>query len=477
MSQIHNSNPTATFWSKYNKLFSLANSGHFLYNAMSNVLFQLDQSHFLRLEEARDFPGTAQLVLGAEFYDLLVGHKIFVGSEAVSLTLMQKRNERNALCFDNTKLGLTICPTFACNFSCPYCFENSQNSSSIMRMQTMDRVVAFAESFLGAKELSVCWYGGEPTLAFDVIRTLSKKLMRLGLEYKDASLVTNGFLLNHDIIGELNDLRISSIQITLDGKASVHDRRRPLAGGRPTYERIRANIDRLMNSSYSGRCSVRVNIDKLNMSSYASFQSELLEQYPEGRLSVYPGHVDISLAHPYSQDCVLNINEWSKFTRELYFNDGIIPLGGLYPNSNKCNSCVANSQNGFVIGPEGELYKCWEDVGQHQMTIGNIHENDSISDPELIALYSIGTDPFDDEECIACSVFPICGGGCVNKRLRTKFQGEKGLQYCSTYRENLSETLETYIQHYRAKENCNSILGPPSLPILNKGYRLIGPPS
>ena len=37
--------------------------------------------------------------------------------------------------------------------------------------------------------------------------------------------------------------------------------------------------------------------------------------------------------------------------------------------------CAATSVNTFVIGPSGELYKCWVDVGRKEKIIGSIYDD------------------------------------------------------------------------------------------------------
>lgn len=127
------------------------------------------------------------------------------------------------------------------------------------------------------------------------------------------------------------------------------------------------------------------------------------------------------------------------------------------------------------MGPKGELYQCWEDVGNPDMVIGNIHEDDPITNPVLQARYSIGTDAYNDAECRECNVLPICGGGCANKRLRTKQFGEAGLEFCSSYKDNLTTYLEAYIDACRSKEICVSVLSPGIQPNIKLEFRDITP--
>lgn len=134
--------------------------------------------------------------------------------------------------------------------------------------------------------------------------------------------------------------------------------------------------------------------------------------------------------------------------------------------------CSANTRNSYVIGPQGELYKCWEDVGRQEMIIGSIHDDDPITNRELVALYSVGTDPYRDAECLECAVLPICGGGCANRRLRVKHFNEKGLEYCSLYKENLIAYLIEYYEAFLTTEICAQVLNKQTK-LSEEGYKII----
>ena len=465
-------------WSRYNQLFESARFGGFLYNALSNTMLELDEPHYRALEGVRERGGAEADELAAAdpgFLALLRASKALVEGGAEERLLLARRYERHALCFGSSHLGLTVCPTLRCNFRCPYCFEASQEGGAAMGPETVERLLAFIASYKDVRALSLAWYGGEPTMAWEVIEDLTARVQALEIEYAGAGLVTNGYLLTAEKIARLNDLQSNSVQITLDGPQEAHDARRVLAGGAPTYARILANVDRLMASPYEGSCAIRVNLDKHNLEGFLELRAELLERFAGKRLSVYAGHVNTSLGHSYDHACSLDLGDWAEFTIDLYRGGGLLPRGGFYPAGNLHSICVATSHNGFVVGPRGELYKCWEDVGKPEMVIGDIAAEEPITDPGLRALYALGTDAYDDPECAACNVLPICGGGCANRRLRAKHFGEQGLTYCSPYTEHLTAYLEEYYDSYLSRALLGVGLPPHDAAAADRGYRMVHP--
>jgi len=463
-------------WSRYNHLFHSERFGYFLYNALSNIMLELDEAHFTIVEDIRDGRQGTPLESDKAFFELLKEKGFLASEEDERLQLMQLRYQRNVACFSTAHLGLTICPTLTCNFTCSYCFEHSQNDVKVMNPNTIDALISFVKKHQDAENLSVNWYGGEPTIVFNVIKSLTERFLELYPDYENAGLVTNGYSLDKTKIEQLTALKISSVQITLDGIESTHNNRRMLKNGKPTYRKILENIDALMHSSWKGSCAIRVNIDKTNLHEYPTLRKELLERYKGKKLTVYTGHINTFVDHSYDHKCGLCNTEWAEFTIGLYKKEGIIPRGGFYPTNGALNTCITTSQYGYVIGPEGEIYKCWEDVGKEQMVIGSIYDDQPVSNAELVARYSIGTDPFDDEACIKCPVMPVCGGGCANKRMRSQQFGEEGLEFCSPLKNNLTSYLEAYLDIKQTDAICASILSKKSFgSTMKRGYQMIQP--
>jgi uncharacterized protein len=461
-------------WSRYNRIFRSEHGGCFLYNSMSNTLFELDESRYRLLEGwQKGRPGP--VLENNAFWDLLRKKNVLVEPGEEESLLLTLQYNRQAACFDSSTLSLTICPTLRCNFRCPYCFEKTQKTGAGMTKETEERLVDFVRLYKGIRHLSVGWYGGEPLLEFPTICSLTDRFRELGPEYDGAGLVTNGFLLDAEKISRLNDLNITTIQITLDGPRKIHDSRRALAGGGPTFDRILSNITALFDSDYAGRCAVRVNIDKNNVDHFIALRTWLLEQYAGKPLSVYPGHVETGKAHSYDHSCTMDTGEWTGFSFDVFRREGTMPAGGMIPAGNGSGLCIATSQHGFVVGPGGELYKCWEDVGVPDRVVGNICHDNPVSNPVRIAQYITGTDPFSDPVCSGCTILPVCGGSCANKRMRAKFCGETGLEYCSPYKDHLTGFLDAYIRTIRTKELCEEYIDPAKKAGAFDGFRIIAP--
>lgn len=458
-------------WSRYNFLFQSEPFGHFLYNSMSNQLLQLDQHYYHVLEEMKNSsPSTLE---DTNFMSFLRDCKILLKDGEEEQFLLTKQYQRLELCLNQNRLVLFLCPTLACNFRCPYCYENSQKNKSVMSSETIEQLISFIKSNKDLKNLKVIWYGGEPLLNFPIICQITDKIKNLHVDFEEAGIITNGYLLDDKKISLLNQLNINFIQITLDGPQEIHDKRRVLPGGQPTFEHILKNVESLMDSPYSGKCIIRVNVDKNNLHDFFQLRNRLLEQFKGKNLFMYAGYTDSSFNQSKDNDCMLSTDDWSKFSFDQFYKGDLKPLGSFHPLQKNSCLCIATTNYGFVVGPKGELYKCTTNVGDQSMVIGNIHGEKAITNNHLQAQYCIGIDPYNDPECKECNVFPICGGGCAHKRL-IKQAAQREIDYCSPYKNNLLKHLETYIDIYYSRKVAEDLLNLGSCKKV-KGYEIISP--
>lgn len=217
-------------WSKYNTLFK--REGIYLfYNSLSNSFVELSQNYYNILSNYKY--GDEVNLTDKELESYLIRMKALVEDDDYEIRKIKFIN--SARRFSQNTLTLTINPTFACNFACPYCFEEGHPTNR-MSDETEENVVRFVKGYK-PKNISVTWFGGEPLLEFNRIKSLTNKLKALNVGY-NASMITNGYLLTKEKANEFENLSINRVQITLDGVRDSHDCRRFLKGGKPTFDTI-----------------------------------------------------------------------------------------------------------------------------------------------------------------------------------------------------------------------------------------------
>lgn len=407
---------------------------YLLYNSLSNSFAELSQEEYNLLYECAVNNDVS--AIDGDLKDDLCEMKAIIKNDDFEISKIRYINLVRR--FSNTNLALTINPTLECNFGCPYCFEGNHNTASRMTDKVEDAIIEFIKRHSLAKFLNVTWFGGEPLIEFERIRTLTRKMLSLGLDYK-ASIITNGYLFNEERVRALDELKISFVQITLDGIREIHDKRRCLKSGLPTFDRIVDNIKLLAEYASKTSVSVRVNLDQANAAEYLNIY-EYIRDLKLNNVSVHPAFVK---DYGNCASCTLDSQKQYAFIKKLYKEHGLA-FSSFYPSGNRVE-CGIRNMNGLVIGPQGELYKCWNDVGKQKMVYGTL--NGEINNEEVLLEYLVGADPFDDPKCRKCFLLPVCSGGCPYDRLQMLKKGEGDT--CPL----MKDKLEDYLWfHYLSKK-------------------------
>lgn len=388
--------------SAFNHLTALPEGGFALYNFLTGTCLRLN-------------------VLSRDYYDNfdLYGEDCEQVRRLVNLGFLvdcdehaHLRNRVRLECGNTSVLSLTICPTLQCNFACPYCYETARGGK--MSHQVQDELVAFARAAVeryrpGA--LDICWYGGEPLLEPQIIRDLSARLIALadehGIAYS-ANAITNGYFLDTQTAAVLDECRVGSLQITLDGPdAQTHDATRHLRSGGGTFEHIMLNIE-----AFSGESEivVRCNVHRGNAETYSHLEDRLLAlgRNNNRQISVYPGHMDGCGSY---RDMAMTADEFANFRRAT--TETVERVGYSGP------ICMVPKLLNFVVDERGNLYKCLESVGREDESFGNVRTFD-FAKPQtgrmdvLSSWYDFAWP--NDEECLSCCLLPVCLGGCPQRR-------------------------------------------------------------
>lgn len=341
--------------------------------------------------------------------------------------------------YEKDGLGLIIAPTMACNFTCPYCFEGTQKG--IMSEELQNRIISIASDFAkDGQNINITWFGGEPLLAKETIYSMSERLIQICQRENviyEAGMITNGYLLDEETVQQLKDCKLSSMQITLDGLPETHNQKRKLRinSDEPTFERILENI--LLVKKFDIDVAIRINIDKETQGE----MEQLLELMTKNGLAedLYLGHVqgNTDSSKEFAQNC-LSTEEFAcvcaDFEKLLFSKK----LRTDYPTPTRIG-CGADYLYSYVVDADGDMYKCWNDIGIKENSIGNMCTLETFSkiiqNPGKNYTKYMTWSPFDFEKCRECNILPICMGGC-------QYNGQKaGEPIC----ENWKYELEKYI--------------------------------
>ncbi|MFF5077423.1 radical SAM protein [Actinoplanes sp. NPDC000266] len=411
--------------SRYNIWVGDGSRSH-VYNGVSGRIVEVPSAQ--REPIARFLAGDDGAPVDPDLLHSLAAAQMIIRDSLDELALLRDRYARSR--HDDQAFRLTIVTSLGCNFDCPYCFEAKH--PSLLDDDVQERLLQLVDKRLSAvRTLSVLWYGGEPLVGLPALLSLSDRLLaraaEAGAAY-NAQIITNGYLLTAEVAEQLRSRAVTRCQITLDGPPEQHDRRRPLAGGRGTFDQILANIVTAANLLH---VSVRVNLDAGNLAHYPRLLHLLAGAGLSGRVSVHPGHVLPARVNPlapsagYATECLTR----SAFAEaEQQF---ITLAGGLGFRTSAPRPlgapCTAVRANELIVGSRGELYKCTETVGDPREVIGNLRdwpkENDRLSK-------WLTYDPFSDPDCRSCIALPVCMGGCAYHAMNPSLADSR----CSTFR-------------------------------------------
>ncbi|MDE6083078.1 MAG: SPASM domain-containing protein, partial [Muribaculaceae bacterium] len=328
--------------------------------------------------------------------------------------------------------------TQACNLCCPYCFEGNKNPIS-MSNDVEEALIKYISS-RPIKTYSITWFGGEPLLRPDIIKSILEKLSLIkGITLTNHNIITNGTLLNHKVYDLFHRFPLDSIQITLDGIKESHDKLRCDRNGMGSYDLIKKNLFDFIAEFPQTHVSIRVNVNKENASDFIDIHRNVAAWFKGKKVSynVYPGIIKKVEDNIISNGCLDRL-EQQEFYLNLHSNG--IKFHG-FPK-NQTGGCTATSAMSLVVGANGHIYKCWEDVGRENLTVGSVlMENQGNQD--ILADYLINGSKFSNEECKSCSYLPICSGGCPKDRILNK--NIKPHQ-CSIYSINEGKLVKTILK-------------------------------
>lgn len=403
--------------SLYTILFERDNK-FYLYNSETELLSKISEEIYEKL-----FDGAFD-ELDAEFIDELKDRRIIVDDEHLydyydtcKLNFLSNIGVTDSL-------NLVIAPTTGCNFACPYCFEG-EKKVKLITDEVIESIIGFINGYSTVKRLDLTWYGGEPLIAFNKIKEIIHKIQNeCSVEISSQSIITNAYLLSDKVIKDMLALGFKQIQISLDGDELNHNKTRFLKKNKgETFATIIKNLDNLVAQAPSDfTIDVRINVNKKNIHDFATLYNKIIKKYGADRINTYPGFI-----RETSKDgCRMCYKSLFNSKRYQFYKtieeDGIHV--DFFPHKRLQKSCMVNHNNCFIIGPDGEMYKCWNDFNKPESIIGYVQEK-NLKNPALVSHYLYDTSIFNEPKCKSCALFPLCDGGCQWFRHKNIFEGKE----------------------------------------------------
>lgn len=348
-------------------------------------------------------------------------------------------------------MHLIILPTEACNFRCTYCYQSFTRGS--MPTEIQGRVKRFVEKQMPSlKNIHISWFGGEPLLAMNTIRELSENFLTHADHHQtqySAEISTNGFLLTPEVFLDLLHWQVNRFMITLDGQRKTHDSRRHLATGEDTFSKIMENLLAIKKLPHHFEIHIRVNFDHDTMDGMTDFIAELGVQFggdprfqlffrPVGRWGG-PNDEHLSICDAKTADTKIWDYTEQAMTSGLQMSSNI--ESSLQPGGSVCYAAKPQS---FVIGTEGQLYKCTCALEEEFNKVGFILSDGSLEvDIDKLAMW-VSSGEETDAGCQACFFRPACQGNhCPLYRFRT------GQRPCPYEKRKIKKVLKLIHKNYQ----------------------------
>ncbi len=349
--------------------------------------------------------------------------KGYLAEEAQEKALYRKKYIEFLAERETDEMQLFFVMNYSCNFACSYCYQNEYTPAKGMATtEVIDAFFAYLVKEHSGRNKYITLFGGEPLMSGEAQKQMVGYFVdQCKANHIPLALVTNGFELEDylDILGRAD---IKEIQVTLDGPAEVHDARRMLHGGKPTFDKIIRGIDAALAMNLP--VNLRMIVDKDNIDSLPAmaniaiekgwtrhplFKTQLGRNYELHscqdnqkalftRLEMYEDIYRLLQQHPQ----IIEFHKPAFSISKFLFENGELP-GPLF---DACPACKTE----WAFDYTGQIYSCTATVGKKGEELGTFYPLVALNKERIEAWQE--RDVLNIAECRNCNLQLACGGGC-----------------------------------------------------------------
>lgn len=346
------------------------------------------------LQAGTDFEVVAERY-GARPADLKTKLEMIKSKIEREMTLAEKTKEKSqdSGAPRDRAIHLTIHVSNACNLDCTYCYAQGGDYGRETRIR-MDKDLALKAidvMYRNFRTISaIMFFGGEPTLALDVIEKICNhidaKRVRGEIEsIPDYTMITNGTLITDEAIRVIRDHRIATT-ISVDGPKEINDHLRPYKGGQGSYDKVKQGFDRIVNE-VGQLPQIEATYTKAHEDAGLSMEGLIEFLHKEFMFTIGTvATVSVPKDHPLAlvkEKAVSEVSTaFNNLTRaiangelpkmEKSFLDPILQF--LNKKSTRFHCSVGH--DGFAVTTEGDIYPCQIFIGQEQFLMGTVDDFD-----------------------------------------------------------------------------------------------------
>lgn len=325
-----------------------------------------------------------------------------------------------------------------CNLACRYCFAEEgeyHGRRALMSFEVgkaaLDFLVANSEN---RKNLEVDFFGGEPTMNWDVVKQLTNYGRSIEKKHNKRfrfTLTTNGVLLN-DEMTEFANREMSNVVLSIDGRKKTHDFMRPFRNGTGSYDLIVPKYLEIAEQRKQMDYYVRGTVTRYNK----DFSKDVLHLADLGfkQISIEPVVCDDKEDYAlHKEDLEQLFNEYDKLALEMIkrhkegngfnFFHFMLDLSGGPCVAKRLVGCGSGTEY-LAVTPWGDIYPCHQFVGQEEFIMGTVF--DGIVHPEISEKFKV-CNVYSKPNCKDCFAKYYCSGGCAANAYN--FTGDINGQY------------------------------------------------
>ena len=311
-----------------------------------------------------------------------------------------------------------------CNLAYRYCFAEEgeyHGRRALMSFEVGKKALDFLVANSGSRRnLEVDFFGGEPTLNWEVVKQLVEYGRSIEKEHDKNfrfTLTTNGVLLNDEIL-EFANREMANVVLSIDGRKEVNDRMRPFRGGQGSYDLIVPKFQKVAESRGQMNYYVRGTFTHYNL----DFTEDVLHLADLGfkQISVEPVVAQPEDDYAIREEDIPFLKEqYDKLAAEMIrrrregrgfnFFHFMIDLEGGPCVAKRLSGCGSGCEY-LAVTPWGDLYPCHQFVGNPDFLMGNVDEG--ILRTDIRDTFK-SCNVYAREQCRNCFAKFYCSGGCA----------------------------------------------------------------